>query len=201
MDFKDKLIYILLEAAKEGDDDIHSAFTAEGKTTGADVYATTGKLAHWREKARQNPRAKPGEEGYTRKMYPRNVNPDFPGEAAGQHKRGERVVRRVIRAGERVRAHRDTEREARGDREGIAHKSIPAGWIRKSVPRVDDRKPKGKYSDTNIYGTPKSKYDDQVMGYSDVDDKFIYPKGKKQARVAARSGAEQGASRARREKQ
>mgnify|MGYP003153108327 CR=1 FL=1 len=63
MDFKDKLIYILLEAAKEGDDDIHSAFTAEGKTTGADVYATTGKLAHWREKARQNPRAKPGEEG------------------------------------------------------------------------------------------------------------------------------------------
>jgi len=156
----------------------------EGKTTGEDVHATMDKLAHWREKARQNPRAKKGEPGYTRKAYPRNVNPDFPGEAKAQHKRGERVSRRVIRGGEMTRAHRDTEREVRGDRKGKGAKEVPAGILRTHAP--------GK----EVAGENKG-----VMGYSDVDDKFIYPKGKKQARVAARSGAEQGASRARREKQ
>lgn len=186
---------------------------AEGKSTGEDVHTTMDRLAHWREKARQNPRAKPGEPGYVRKAFPRNVNPDFPGEVKAQHARGERVIRRVIRGGEMERAHRDTEREARGDRHGIAHKYIPAGVRRKGVPRVDDRNPKGKYSDDDfralpgggevpesewieVRGKPKSKFDNPVMGYDD-SGKFTYPKGRKQARGAARAGAEQGAKRAR----
>ena len=155
----------------------------EGKSTGGDVHSTMDRIAYWREMARQNPDAKPGEPGYIRKAFPRNVNPDFPGEAEAQHKRGVRVIRRVIRGGEMTRAHKDTEREVRGDREGRGVKQVPAGILRTHAP-----------------GKEEAGDNTKVMGYDD-DGKFIYPKGKKQARVAARSGAEQGATRARREKQ
>ena len=63
----------------------------EGKSSGEDVLSTVDRLAHWREKARQNPRAKPGDPGYVRKAFPRNINPDFPGEAKAQHTRGEPI--------------------------------------------------------------------------------------------------------------
>ena len=170
---------------------------AEGKSTGGDVHTTMDRLAHWREKARQNPRAKPGEPGYVRKAFPRNVNPDFPGEVKAQHARGERVIRRVIRGGEMERAHRDIEREVRGDTHGIAYKYIPAGVRRTSPPAIGDKTSHTKEKfEFQRSGGPKGKYDNAILGYDD-SGKFTYPKGRKQARGAARAGAEQGAKRAR----
>ena len=218
-------------------DRIYNLLT-EGRTTGGDVRATLSKLAHWRERARQNPHAKRGEPGYTRKVSPGNVNPDFPGEKAAQQKRGEKIIRKVIRGGEMLRAHRDTERAARGDRKGTAHKKIAPGVIRTHNPRVD--RSVGKYGHGSeeddaeatardlrgekwkantpypksselgpdgmggkgwnpkklVRKQPKSKYDSPEMG-KDASGKFRYPKGQKQARVAARSGAEEGAKKAR----
>lgn len=185
MNFKDKLIYALLEAA--GVDEESSAVTAEGKTTGKNEYDTMARIARWRALARQNPNAKPGEPGYTRKKYPNNVNPEFPDEHAAQHKRGVKVIRRIIRGGEMIRAHKATRRKLRGRVHGGERMNqVGTGVLRTYAPAIG-----GKTSDTE---------NKEVMGYND-DGKFVYPEGRRKARIAARAGAEQGAPEARQKKQ
>ena len=72
----------------------------EGKTTGGDLEATFARLGRRRgrelkREAEGKPPAKAGEPGYLRKMFPSNLNPDFPGEEKAQKERKVRLQKKI----------------------------------------------------------------------------------------------------------
>jgi len=74
----------------------------EGETTGGNMEATFERLGkrrgHELKREREGkPPARRGEPGYLRKMFPRNVNPDFPGEIEAQKERKHKLANRILK--------------------------------------------------------------------------------------------------------
>jgi hypothetical protein len=136
-------------------DRIYTLLT-EGKTTGGDFEATFERLGKRKGHEDKNPNAKPGEPGYLRKMYPKNVNPDFPAEKEAQLKRKKRLQKKILTRAFKKETAKNKERKANRPSPTMGHATSFEGAVRQEREKQDFRLGMGDTSDLTPKGLKKN---------------------------------------------
>jgi len=129
---------------------------SDGRTTGEDFEATFERLGRSAGERDKNPNAKPGEPGHRRKMFPSNVNPDFPGEKKAQKKRSKKLSAKIMNRAWKQEVAKNVVSRANRRSPTMGHATDLGDMVRQEQEKQDFRVGMGDTSDLTKAGLKKN---------------------------------------------